>query len=61
MWQTQSRNWTNKVDIAQSYLSELNITIDPDVEDQDYYTLRSAMFAKYTHDVAVLRFKEEYG
>lgn len=51
----------NKVDIAQSYLSELNITIDPDVEDQDYYTLRSAMFAKYTHDVAVLRFKEEYG
>lgn len=51
----------HKIEIVQSYLSELNVSIDEDVEDQDYYTLRSTMFAKYTHNVASSRFKEDYG
>lgn len=45
----------------QSYLSDLNVSIDEDIDDQDYYTLRSSMFAKYTHNVASLKFKEDYG
>ena len=45
----------------QSYLVDLNVSIDEDIEDQDYYTLRSSMFAKFTHSVASLKFKEDYG
>lgn len=51
----------HKIEIVQSYLSELNVSIVKDINDQDYYTLRSAMFAKYTHNVASSKFKEEYG
>lgn len=51
----------HKIEIVQSYLSDLNISIDEDPEDQDYYTLRSAMFAKYTHNVASSKFKDDYG
>lgn len=58
---TDINSISHKVDIVQSYLSELNIYIDKDIEDQDYYTLRSAMFAKYTHNVASSKFKEDYG
>lgn len=51
----------HKIEIVQSYLSDLNVSIDEDIDDQDYYTLRSSMFAKYTHNVASLKFKEDYG
>lgn len=51
----------NKIKIVQSYLSDLNISIDEDIDDQDYYTLRSSVFAKYTHSVAFSTFKEDYG
>lgn len=37
------------------------MNLEEDIEDQDYFTLRSAMFAKYTHSVASSRYKEEYG
>ena len=50
-----------KIEIAQSYLSELNLSIEQDSYDEDYYTLRSAMFAKYTHNVALTKFKDDYG
>lgn len=51
----------HKIKVVQSYLSELNVSIDEDIFDQDYYTLRSAMFARYTHNVASSKFKEDYG
>lgn len=52
-----------KLKMVRTYLSEINIDIDieADLDDQDYYSLRSALFAKYTHEVACERFKEEYG
>lgn len=50
-----------KIKIVQSYLSELNVTLNEDVYDQDYYSLRSTLFAKFTHSVAVSKFKYDYG
>lgn len=50
-----------KINVVRTYLSELNLNLEEDVEDQDYFSLRSAMFAKYTHIVAASRYKEEYG
>ncbi len=50
-----------KIKVTQSYLSDLDISIEEDVVDQDYYTLRSALFVRYTYDVATHNFKEDYG
>lgn len=58
---TEVESLMHKIEIAQSYLSEMNLTIDQDVDDQDYFSLRSAMFAKYTHIVASTKFKDDYG
>lgn len=58
---TDVNSMRHKVEIVQSYLLELNVSMEEDIDDQDYYTLRSAMFVKYTHSVASLKFKREYG
>ena len=49
-----------KIKLVRTYLAEMNIEID-DAYDQDYFSLRSALFAQYTHEVACNRFKSEYG
>lgn len=58
---TDVKSLRYKIEIAQTYLSEMNLSIDQDADDQDYYSLRSAMFAKYTHNVAINKFKYDYG
>lgn len=50
-----------KIKLVQTYLSEMDINIEGDEFDQDYYSLRSALFADYTHHVACDQFKKEYG
>lgn len=51
----------HKIDIAQSYLSEINVTIDQEIYNQDYFSLRSTLFTKYAHIIAVSKFKNDYG
>ena len=50
-----------KIDIAQSYLSEINVTIDQEIYNQDYFSLRSTLFTKYAHIIAVSKVKNDYG
>lgn len=50
-----------KIEVVRTYLSEMNMSIDEDIEDQDYFSLRSSLFAQYTHGAACKSFKEEYG
>ena len=49
-----------KLRIAQTYLSEIDISLEVDAYDQDYYCLRSNLFANYTHEVACRYFKNQY-
>lgn len=51
----------HKINIAQSYLSEINVTIDQEIYNQDYFSLRSTLFTKYAHIIAVSKFKNDYG
>ena len=51
----------HKIDTVQSYLSEMNLSIDKECYNQDYFTLRSTIFTKYTHAIAVSKFKIDYG
>lgn len=49
-----------KIRKAQSLLAEINITFQPDLDDQDYYVLRSNLFATMTHEVAKKHYKDYY-
>ncbi|MCM1104263.1 MAG: SIR2 family protein [Clostridium sp.] len=49
-----------KIRRTQSMLAEIDIAFDPDLDDQDYYTLRSNLFAKITHEVAKKHYKSKY-
>lgn len=49
-----------KVRETQSMLAEIDVTFDPDMNDQDYYSLRSALFAKITHEVAKKYYTNKY-
>lgn len=49
-----------KVRETQSMLAEIDITFESDMDDQDYFTLRSALFAKITHEVAKKYYKCKY-
>lgn len=42
-------------------LASVNEKISQDMIDEDYYILRSSLFLKYMHDIALNRFKNEYG
>lgn len=44
-----------------NYLSELNVTLDADECDQDYYVLRSRIFLHYVHDVLRKEYPAWYG
>lgn len=45
---------------TQSMLAEIDVTLEPDLDDQDYYSLRSDLFAQITHEVAKAHYKKEY-
>lgn len=49
-----------KVRETQSMLAEIDVTFDPDLDDQDYYSLRSDLFAKIAHEVAKKYYKCKY-
>lgn len=49
-----------KVRETQSMLAEIDVTFEPDMYDQDYFSLRSALFAKITHEVAKKHYKCKY-
>ncbi len=51
----------DKINLTDSYLAEMNLELRKEDYDQDYYTLRSAMFAQYTHQVALSNFRDDYG
>ena len=44
-----------------SYLSDLNIAIHQDLDDQDYYNLRSHLFASFTDTVLMESHKKDFG
>lgn len=50
----------DKIRKTQSMLAELDITFEPDLDDQDYYSLRSSLFAKITHEVAKKYYTNQY-
>ena len=50
----------NKIKLVRSCLTELNIELDADEIDQDYYSLRSSLFVKYTFDVALTSFTKDF-
>ena len=45
---------------TQTFLSEIDVKLEADMEDQDYYSLRSNLFSKYTHEVAKNNYKNVY-
>ena len=47
-----------RIKIVNTYVSEL---IEEDLVDQDYYSLRTGLFASITHKVALKFYTEEYG
>ncbi len=47
-----------KIQVVNTYVSEL---IAEDLVDQDYYSLRTALFANLTHSVALKYYIKEYG
>lgn len=47
-----------RVNVINSVVSEL---IGPDLADQDYYSMRSSLFAYYAHTVALKYYSKEYG
>ena len=47
----------HKTDII---LTEVDVKLEPDAVDQDYFSLRSNLFAKFSHDVAKKYFCNEY-
>lgn len=59
-------NTTNYDDIrtlinaTQGYLSDLNVQLTSDAVDQDYYCMRSHLFAYYAFDVLMESFKSKY-
>ena len=46
---------------ANEALSRIDESIVPDLQDQDYYSLRSHNFAKYIKDIAIDLYREEFG
>ena len=46
---------------VKTLLADANITLSIDDVDQDYYNLRSNLFARYTNQVLLWDFKKEYG
>lgn len=47
-----------RIKVVNTYVSEL---IEEDLVDQDYYFLRTALFAKIAHEVALKKYTEDYG
>ena len=47
-----------RIKIVNTYVSEL---IEEDLIDQDYYSLRTGLFASITHKVALKFYTKEYG
>ncbi|WP_455031556.1 SIR2 family protein [Oribacterium sp.] len=48
------------VKATQGYLSEINVPLSQDSDNQDYYELRSNLFARLAYDVLQSYFKEEF-
>ena len=48
------------IDATQGYLSEINVPLSQDIDNQDYYELRSNLFARLAYDVLKSHFKEEF-
>lgn len=46
---------------TETFLSEIDVALEIDLDDQNYYSLRSNLFAKYTHEVAKRSYREIYG
>lgn len=47
-----------RIQLVNTYISEL---IEADLVDQDYYSLRTGLFATLTHKVALRKYTKEYG
>ena len=45
---------------TETFLSDINIVLEADLDDQNYYSLRSNLFAKYTHEVAKKGYRDVY-
>ena len=50
----------NIIAMVQSYLTEINVALDGDDIDQDYYSLRSSLFVMYTYNIALQIFKKDF-
>lgn len=46
---------------AQGYLNEIDVPLSQDIENQDYYELRSNLFARLAYEVLKKKFKKEFG
>lgn len=46
---------------TQGYLNEISVPLSQDVANQDYYELRSSLFARLAYDVLKTYFKKEFG
>lgn len=49
------------INATQGYLSEINVPLSQDIDNQDYYELRSNLFARLAYDVLKSHFKKEFG
>lgn len=49
-----------KIAKVQSFLSEYDVSLDPDANDQDYFTLRSNLFVNNFHEIARKNYQKVY-